>query len=231
MRPMSRHWNPRRGGGWAGQWDRHRWNVVPLRRRRRLRLPRFSRAEIRLTVTVGLILGLLLWPLLRIWPAAPVRQAPAAERQTAIADPYAEARRSQAILSAQEGAPDPHPMQGALPARGSTGAPLRAVGAVHVIDGDTFDHGGTRIRIADIDTPEVNGRCPYETQLAARATQRLRTLLAAGPFELHPLGNGRDVDRYGRRLRIVTRGGRSLGDVLVAEGLARTWTGRREPWC
>lgn len=104
-------------------------------------------------------------------------------------------------------------------------------GPVRVIDGDTFDHGGMRIRIADIDTPEVRGRCPYETQLAARATQRLRTLLAAGPFELHALGNGRDEDRYGRKLRVVTRGGRSLGDVLVAEGLARTWTGRREPWC
>jgi endonuclease YncB( thermonuclease family) len=56
-------------------------------------------------------------------------------------------------------------------------------------------------------------------------------LLAAGPFELHALGDGRDEDRYGRKLRIVTRNGRSLGDMLVAEGLARTWTGRREPWC
>jgi endonuclease YncB( thermonuclease family) len=54
-------------------------------------------------------------------------------------------------------------------------------------------------------------------------------LLAAGPFELRMLG--RDVDRYGRKLRVVVRDGRSLGDQLVAEGLARTWTGRREPWC
>lgn len=102
--------------------------------------------------------------------------------------------------------------------------------AVRIIDGDTFDHGGTRVRIADIDTPEVRGRCPYETELAARATRRMRALLAAGPFELEPIP-GRDVDRYGRKLRIVTRGGRSLGDMLVAEGLARTWSGRREPWC
>ena len=42
---------------------------------------------------------------------------------------------------------------------------------------------------------------------------------------------GRDQDRYGRKLRIVTRGGESLGEMLVAEGLAREWTGRREPWC
>lgn len=101
---------------------------------------------------------------------------------------------------------------------------------VEVIDGDTFDHDGRRIRIADIDTPEIRGRCAYETALAARATARMRTLLDDGPFELHRTGT-RDVDAYGRQLRIVTRGGRSLGDQLVAEGLARTWSGRREPWC
>ena len=110
-------------------------------------------------------------------------------------------------------------------------AALAAAAQVRVIDGDTFDYGGERIRVADIDTPELRGRCPFETRLAARATARMRSLLAQGPFELHPLANGRDQDRYGRKLRIVTRGGRSLGDMLVAEGLARTWTGRREPWC
>lgn len=102
--------------------------------------------------------------------------------------------------------------------------------AVRIIDGDTFDYGGSRIRIADIDTPEVDGRCAYEEQLAGKATERMAELLHAGPFELEPIP-GRDEDRYGRKLRIVTRDGRSLGDQLVAEGLARTWTGRREPWC
>jgi micrococcal nuclease len=103
--------------------------------------------------------------------------------------------------------------------------------SVRVIDGDTFDHAGVRIRIADIDTPEVRGRCAEETELAARATRRMAALLREGPFELQPTPDGRDEDRYGRKLRIVTRDGRSLGDRLVAEGLARTWTGRREPWC
>lgn len=149
-------------------------------------------------------------------------------------DPWAEARRSKAILEAQEGRPPPL-LQ--APGDGGPGAvraarTVRAGGrGVRVIDGDTFVHAGTRIRIADIDTPEVQGRCPEESALAARATRRLEGLLAQGAFELHPLPSGRDEDRYGRKLRIVTRGGRSIGDVLVAEGLARTWTGRREPWC
>ena len=105
----------------------------------------------------------------------------------------------------------------------------RVDAAVSVIDGDTFRYRGEKIRVADIDTPEIHGRCEYETALAARATNRMAQLLAAGPFELRSVE--RDTDRYGRKLRIVTRNGRSLGDQLVAEGLARTWSGRREPWC
>ena len=101
--------------------------------------------------------------------------------------------------------------------------------AVRIVDGDTFHYGGEKIRIADIDTPELRGRCSYETQLAARATRRMDQLLRQGPFELRQVG--RNEDRYGRKLRVVTRGGRSLGDQLVSEGLARTWSGRREPWC
>ena len=105
----------------------------------------------------------------------------------------------------------------------------RSGGPVRVIDGDTFHYAGEKIRIADIDTPEVQGRCPYETALAAEATRRLEALLAQGPFELHAVD--RDEDRYGRKLRIVMRGGESVGGVLVAEGLARRWEGARRSWC
>lgn len=101
--------------------------------------------------------------------------------------------------------------------------------AVVITDGDTFRYRGERIRIADIDAPEMRGRCAYETELAGRATRRMDALLQAGPFEMRTLD--RDEDRYGRKLRVVVRDGRSLGDQLMAEGLARTWSGRREPWC
>ena len=99
-----------------------------------------------------------------------------------------------------------------------------------VVDGDTFRLSGDRIRIADIDTPELHpARCPYEQALGEAAKQRLLELLNAGPFDLKPID--RDIDRYGRKLRVVMRGGKSLGDVLVTEGLARTWEGRRRGWC
>jgi endonuclease YncB( thermonuclease family) len=103
-----------------------------------------------------------------------------------------------------------------------------------VVDGDTFWYRGEKIRVADINTPETGApQCPREAALGARATGRLQALLNAGPFTLEPVadGSGRDRDQYGRLLRTVTRGGESLGLVLVREGLAETWRGSRSSWC
>jgi endonuclease YncB( thermonuclease family) len=100
-----------------------------------------------------------------------------------------------------------------------------------VIDGDTIRYGGAKIRLEDIDTPETHEpRCASEAALGRRATRRLLELVNAGPFELVRTGE-RDEDRYGRKLRTITRGGRSVGEVLVAEGLARRWDGARRSWC
>ena len=99
-----------------------------------------------------------------------------------------------------------------------------------VVDGDTFWMGGEKIRVADIDAPETHpSRCAEEERLGNAATQRLQALLNAGPVTLEAAD--RDTDRYGRKLRLVTRGGKSLGEMLVDEGLARRWVGHREPWC
>jgi micrococcal nuclease len=99
-----------------------------------------------------------------------------------------------------------------------------------VIDGDTFIWNGNKIRIADIDAPEIKGACEHEIKLAQRATTRLRELLNQGPFELRAYAS-RNLDQYGRQLRTLHRDGRSIGDILISESLARRWTGRREPWC
>jgi len=100
-----------------------------------------------------------------------------------------------------------------------------------VIDGDTFVFSGEKIRIADIDAPETGGaKCASEAKLGARATKRLRELLNQGPFELRNY-QSRDRDQYGRKLRVVMRDGRSVGDTLITEGLARRWNGKRNPWC
>lgn len=96
-----------------------------------------------------------------------------------------------------------------------------------VVDGDTIWLAGEKIRIAHIDTPELNGKCSSEIQRAILAQERLLTLLNAKPFRLHREG----ADRYGRTLAVIINSDGSIGDQPVHEGLARTWAGRREPWC
>jgi len=99
-----------------------------------------------------------------------------------------------------------------------------------VVDGDTFWLNGEKIRIADINTPETGqAACPAERARGEAAKRRLAALLNAGPFALEV--RGRAQDRYGRALRVVMRGGRSLGGQLVAEGLAEPWRGKRSDWC
>ncbi len=99
-----------------------------------------------------------------------------------------------------------------------------------VVDGDTFWFQGEKIRLSDIDAPEVNEpQCQREAELGARASARLLVLLNGGAFRLQ--AGDRDRDRYGRLLRTVSRGGESLGAVLVREGLAKQWRGSRGRWC
>ena len=142
-------------------------------------------------------------------------------------------------LLAERFLPDeaPAPTVTPAPAKGSSAISGVHFGFCHtgggtncVVDGDTFWMAGTKIRIADIDAPETHpSRCAVEADLGARATARLRALLNAGPVTL--ASADRDADKYGRKLRIVLRDGKSLGDTLVAEGLARPWGGQRMPWC
>ncbi|WP_049777420.1 thermonuclease family protein [Allorhizobium ampelinum] len=101
---------------------------------------------------------------------------------------------------------------------------------VRIWDGDTFRIGsrsGEAVRIFNIDAPEIAGKCRYETDLAQRSKQRLASILQSGKVEIQR----QDTDRYGRTLATVRVKGRDAGDTLVKEGLARIWSGRREPWC
>ena len=99
--------------------------------------------------------------------------------------------------------------------------PANRVTCVH--DGDTFWIAGEKMRIAEIDTPELNGRCEYERAKAREARDRLVQLMNASPVSFQRVG----TDRYGRTLVKMP----AVSEQLVREGLARRWTGRREGWC
>lgn len=146
---------------------------------------------------------------------------------------FGAAHQSQAWMPAglavlQPPEPAPHALQAPHVARfGVCGAGPRID---CVVDGDTFYIDGVKVRVADINTPEIGQpRCAREAELGARAARRFRELLNAGPVQLRPVE--RDEDRYGRKLRTVHGGGRSLGQILVGEGLAERWTGRKGDWC
>lgn len=87
---------------------------------------------------------------------------------------------------------------------------------IETIDGDTFDvqiDGATeRVRLIGINAPE-RGEC-----LASEATEALDQLLRSGPIRLEVDANDRDT--YGRLLRYIWIGERSVNEELVARGHA-----------
>ena len=99
-----------------------------------------------------------------------------------------------------------------------------------VVDGDTVWLDGEKIRLVNIDAPEVRARCPAESERAGAATRELASLLHSQPIRIHRRGE----DRYGRTLAALATPTGDVGDILVGRDLAVTWRGRREPaetWC
>lgn len=85
-------------------------------------------------------------------------------------------------------------------------------------------------RLAGVDAPEIRGRCAAEKELAIRGRDFTRTWAMRSDLTLTT--GKREREKYGRLLGELTNTeGESLSDKLVEAGLARKWTGRREPWC
>lgn len=160
---------------------------------------------------------------------------------------FAAGRWSQGMgLIAEAARPLPAPLPASLPALLPATAPL-ALGAyratvTRVMDGDTVEARVpvwlgqeilTKIRLRGIDAPEISGACGEEKELAVRAAERLKALIGDGPVTLSAIGPDK---YYGRVVAHLTvhRGEAALdaGEVLLREGLARAYDGkRREAWC
>jgi endonuclease YncB( thermonuclease family) len=103
-----------------------------------------------------------------------------------------------------------------------------------VIDGDTVyvcGSGCYTVRVLNIDAPELppKSKCEKEAQMAVEAKARLAQTIDGQTVEL--VREGRQRDRYGRLLARVVFQGRDMGEMLISAGLARKWSGHREPWC
>lgn len=100
-----------------------------------------------------------------------------------------------------------------------------------VVDGDTIWFRGRNLRLQSYDTPE-----PYddicggtaEVTLGKRASARLLQLLNTNVFTVETAGTDNTGSRTLATIRIR---GQDVGDILIAEKLARRWPDGDEWWC
>lgn len=99
-------------------------------------------------------------------------------------------------------------------------AEITIVGVASVIDGDTIDIHGTRIRLAGVDAPESQQECVNADGHKWRCGQQAALALS------HRIGRGvvscvhQGRDRYGRIIAVCSLAGNDLNKWLVAEGWA-----------
>jgi endonuclease YncB( thermonuclease family) len=97
------------------------------------------------------------------------------------------------------------------------------VGQASVIDGDTLEIHGIRIRLWGVDAPESSQLCRGEDSLqyrcGAQAANDLDSFIARRPVSCLPLS----LDRYGRTVATCSVGGADIGEWLVRNGLALDW--------
>lgn len=90
---------------------------------------------------------------------------------------------------------------------------------VRVIDGDSLEIGGTRLRLLGYDAPEYHQHCTTASGLVwpcgTAARDRLVALLGAGEVVCADRGQ----DRYGRTLALCRAGQQDVGAIMVREGL------------
>lgn len=91
-----------------------------------------------------------------------------------------------------------------------------------VVDGDTIDIAGQRIRLSGLDAPEWNQTCRTaaggDWQCGAEASRRMRELTRGRTLTCRPEGH----DRYRRLLATCRDGSTDIAEAVVADGLATT---------
>lgn len=99
-------------------------------------------------------------------------------------------------------------------------AAAEITGKIHVIDADTIEVAGARVRLHAIDAPEMDQHCETQAGLPLACGQWATTQVKRrfGGQMAHCIQ--RDVDRYGRIVAKCQVGDADMGEVIVAEGWA-----------
>lgn len=107
----------------------------------------------------------------------------------------------------------------ALLSMGAVGSAAAQTGRATIIDGDTLDVAGVRVRLWGIDAPESRQIC-LRVEVAylcgQLATQHLRALVAGQEVTCVP----RSRDRYGRTVALCRIADLDLGAAMVRDGWA-----------
>jgi endonuclease YncB( thermonuclease family) len=156
-----------------------------------------------------------------------IRPAQPLQRTTSIDTALAATRDSEPLSAVEANSPRVSP-QLAYPAE-----------VVRVIDGDTFQARvrvwpgldvDTKVRLRDIDAPELHARCADELAKAQAARAALERMLAVGAVTISQVG----LDKYGGRIdaAVSTRDTTDVSAALLNGGWARSYDGgRRGSWC
>jgi endonuclease YncB( thermonuclease family) len=111
------------------------------------------------------------------------------------------------------------PEQSTNPVAAATSAGALA-GRSSVIDGDTLEIRGARVRLVGIDAPESGQSCQDAAGQPWRCGQQAALALADRIGSATVACEGEELDRYGRLLAVCRARGEDLGGWLVYEGLA-----------
>ena len=93
-------------------------------------------------------------------------------------------------------------------------------GVASVIDGDTVEIRGTRIRLHGIDAPESRQLCTRPPGQSWRCGQQAALALSDRIGRRSVICVARDTDRYGRTIAVCSQDGIDLNAWMVAEGWA-----------
>ena len=115
------------------------------------------------------------------------------------------------------------------------------VRVAYIIDGDTFvgdvllndktEIKSVKVRLRNVDTPEIHGDCESEIKRAKYAKQRLGELIPVGStVEIKNVKNDKYVGRVDAN--VYDAANRDIGSVLVKEKVGRSYSGeKRKSWC